>query len=76
MALTTKINVNEILNRVAAEVGLAPLNDPFASQNPSFIQMRYLLNTAGEELVQAYPWEFLTKSFQIIPLTKRHNISV
>ena len=66
MALTTKINVNEILNRVAAEVGLAPLNDPFASQNPSFIQMRYLLNTAGEELVQAYPWEFLTKSFQII----------
>jgi hypothetical protein len=28
--------------------------------------MTYLLNTAGEELMWAYPWEFLTKEHQII----------
>ena len=66
MALTTIITVNEILNRVAAEVGIAPVNDPFASANASFIQMRYLLNTAGEELQQAYPWEALTRQHAIL----------
>ena len=40
----------QILNRVAAEIGLAPVSDPYSSQDPAFIQMRYLLNVAGEEL--------------------------
>jgi hypothetical protein len=66
MAGNTGIIANEILNRVAAEVGIAPIADPMASQDPFFIQLRYLLNTAGEELMQAYPWELLTRSHQII----------
>jgi hypothetical protein len=66
MPITTVDTANNILNRVAAEVGLAPVADPYASQDDAFIQMRYLLNTAGEELVQAYPWELLTKEYQII----------
>lgn len=66
MALTTIITANDILNRVAAEVGIAPVVDPYASNDPNFIKMRYLLNTAGEELMQAYPWEFLTDEHQIL----------
>ena len=66
MAGNTQIQANAILNRVAAEVGIAPVLDPISSQDPFFIQLRYLLNTAGEELSQAYPWELLTRSFQVV----------
>ena len=69
MAGNTQIQTNAILNRVAAEVGIAPILDPISSQDPFFIQLRYLLNTAGEELSQAYPWELLTRSFQVITQT-------
>lgn len=65
MALTTIITANEILNRAAAEVGKKPVTDPYASADEVFQQMQYLLNTAGEELMQAYPWEFLVRSHQI-----------
>ena len=65
MALTTIITVNEILNRVAAEVGVQPVDSPFESQDPIFIQMRFLLDTAGEELLMSYPWEFLVREHQI-----------
>lgn len=66
MAGNTNIIAAEILNRVAAEVGIAPVNAPMESIDPFFVQLRYLLNTAGEELMQAYPWELLVKSHQII----------
>ncbi len=66
MAGNTGIIANEILNRVAAEVGIAPISDPITSVDPFFIQLRYLLNTAGEELMQAYPWEKLVKTHQIV----------
>lgn len=64
MALTTIITATEILNRAAAEVGKKPVPEPYSSQDPVFVQMQYLLNTAGEELMQAHPWEFLVRSFQ------------
>tara|TARA_R110000851_G_scaffold188171_2_gene338152 strand:- start:20882 stop:21628 length:747 start_codon:yes stop_codon:yes gene_type:complete len=66
MAGNTGIIANKILNRVAAEVGIAPVPDPISSTDPFFIQLVYLLNTAGEELMQAYPWELLVRSHQII----------
>ena len=65
MPITTLITANQCLNRVAAEIGVAPVVDPFASVDPTFVQLRYLLNTAGEELYQAYPWELLNRSHQI-----------
>ena len=61
----TNIIAAEILNRVAAEVGIAPIISPLESQDPFFIQLRYLLNTAGEELMQAYPWEQLVREHSI-----------
>lgn len=65
MAGQTNITAGEILNRVAAEVGIAPITSPYDSQDPFFIQLQYLLNTAGEELMQAFPWELLTREHSI-----------
>lgn len=65
MPVTTITTASNILNRVAAEVGLQPVTDPYSSADPSFIQLRYLLNTAGEELLMAYPWELITKETSI-----------
>lgn len=52
---------NDILNRVAAETGHEQVTDPWASNRQEFVQMRALLNIAGEELSQHYPWAFLSK---------------
>ena len=52
---------NDILNRVAAEVGIDPVSDPWSSTDKSYTQLKTLLNIAGEELSQNYPWEFLIK---------------
>lgn len=65
MAISALTTAGKILNRVAAEVGLAPVTDPYSSQDASFVQMQYLLNTACEELMQAYPWELLVREHQI-----------
>lgn len=52
---------NDILNRVAAETGLDTVTDPVSSTEKAFIQLKTLLNIAGEELSQNYPWETLVK---------------
>lgn len=57
---------NDILNRVAAEVGVTPVADPWGSTDQNFSQMRYLLNISGEELSQLYPWEFLVQEENFI----------
>ena len=59
------ITANDVLNRVAAEVGLTPITDPYASQDPAFIQMQHLLNTSGQELLESFPWANLVRSEQI-----------
>lgn len=66
MAITSIATVNNILNRVAVEVGLDPVEDPFASQEQHFVQMRFLLQTAGEELSLLHDWEFLRGAHQIV----------
>ena len=61
--MTTKatITATKILNRVAVEVGLDAVADPYASNEQHFVQLKYLLQISGEELAIAHPWEFLTK---------------
>lgn len=66
MALTRIVNAGKIINQAATEIGLAPVSDPLASQDDSFIQLVALLNICGDELASAYQWEFLTKSHQVI----------
>ena len=65
MTLSTAVNTNEILNRTAVEVGLAPVANPFADQAQHFQQMRYLLQTAGEELLMVHPWNWGIRSHSI-----------
>ena len=61
MSAILTATANTILNRVAAEVGLEVVQDPFSSGDQNFIQMKYLLNTAGEELLQLHPWQSLVR---------------
>ena len=68
MGISTVSSANDIINRVAAEIGVAPIADPFGSDDPTFVRMRYLLNIAGEELVEANKWEQLLKEHQILTL--------
>jgi hypothetical protein len=68
MTATLQATANDILNRVAAETGLEPVTDPWGSTQQEFVQMRYLLNIAGEELSQLYAWEFLNGEHQITTL--------
>lgn len=69
--ITTFTTAGEIINRAAAECGFAPVQDPLNSNDQKFQQMKYLLNTAGEELALAYPWEWLVKSATIDETTTR-----
>lgn len=66
MTLTTTTTANEIINRAAAEVGIPPIPDPYSSADTNFIQLKYLLITAGEELVMAYGWEGLIREHSLI----------
>jgi len=59
--MTQLQNANEIINQAAVEVGLTPVEDPFASPDAQFIQLRFLLNTAGRRLVYHYQWEHLQR---------------
>jgi hypothetical protein len=53
MSYTT---VKDILNRAAVECGQGPVDDPFNNADPFFGTLRYLLMTAGEELVISNSW--------------------
>ncbi len=55
--------VNDIMNRAAVEVGLNPNQDPVASSDETFVQLRYLLDSAGQELVKYQQWEVLNMNF-------------
>jgi hypothetical protein len=61
MTGTIRDSANDILNQVGVEVGLDPVTDPWSSNDQNYRQLRYLINTAGEELSQLFPWEFLRK---------------
>jgi len=54
---------NTLINRAALEVGLTPVSDPVASQDPAFIQLTGLLTAAGQELVELRPWQVLLQEY-------------
>jgi len=51
----------EIINRAAVLVGLSPVVDPFASPDPAFQQLTYLLNECGQEMVGDNHWQKLVR---------------
>jgi len=65
MTSQTSETANEIINTVAAEVGLTPSVDAYADADANFVQMRFLLNSCIKELVRSYNWEFLVREHLI-----------
>jgi hypothetical protein len=65
MTTTSIATINDTLNRVAVEVGFTPVTDPWTDDDQHWMQLRYLAQIAGDELVLGYPWEFLNRSHQI-----------
>jgi len=57
---------NDIINRVAVEVGLTKVNEPVGDLDETFIQLTELLNGAGQEMVELWPWQILVKPFQVL----------
>lgn len=76
MTGTIRATANDILNQVGVEIGLDPVADPFASTDQTYRQMSYLINTAGEELCQAYPWEVLRKQATVVTDGVNHIYSL
>lgn len=59
------ISASETVNRVSLEVISQRSPDVFADTNPTYVQLRTLLTTCGQELVEAYEWEYLRREHQI-----------
>jgi hypothetical protein len=66
MAVVRYITAGDIINRAAVECGLTPSADVFAETDPSFIQLRNLITSCGQDLVESYPWEILRREHQIL----------
>lgn len=62
MEYTTATNV---LNDAAVELGLAAVTDPVANTDQAYVQLRYLLNSAGRRLVRMHKWERLVADHSI-----------
>lgn len=60
--------IGDIVNRTAVSVGLDPVTDPFASDDPALIQLRTLANEVGDTLVMTedVQWQQLEKSASFI----------
>ena len=56
---------NDILNRVAVEVGLVSSNDPVGDLDETFVQLTQLLTSAGQEMVELWPWQILVKEYRV-----------
>jgi hypothetical protein len=55
----------QIINQAASECGLTAVSDPYASSDPAFIQMRNILNSAGQELLGSHEWQKMVKNMTI-----------
>jgi len=66
MAVSRYIPAADIINRAAVECGLEPSADVFADTNPSFVQLRNLITTCGQDLTESYPWEILRREHNIV----------
>ena len=59
-------SANDIINKVAVTVGLQRVTDPVASADENFVQLRSLLNDAGEEMVEIHPWQVLRREINFV----------
>ena len=66
--LNRYLTAQEIVNRSAVECGLSAVSDVFASQDPAIVQLRTLLTSAGQTLIQDYIWQRLLMSYEFTAL--------
>ena len=59
-------SVGDAINTVLSEVGLTPVNDPFASSDDAIKQLTVLATTAGRQLTQMHPWQVLQREKVIV----------
>jgi len=55
-ALNRYQSAGTLITNVGVEVGLPKIGDPFATTDPQYIRLITLMNTAGNELLDLYPW--------------------
>lgn len=53
----------DIINQVARYVGLSPVEDPYASTDPNFIQLCAFLTDQGQEILRKYEWSHLQNEY-------------
>lgn len=59
-------SANQILNAVALELGIEEDPNPYATTNSIFTQLKGLLNSAGQEMVELYDWQVLKKEHSFV----------
>lgn len=67
-ALNRTMQAGEILLSVGSETGLTRVTDPFASTDPLYARLITMLNTAGNELLDLYPWTRLQSRFEFVTI--------
>jgi hypothetical protein len=60
------MTAGDIISSVGIECGLPKISDPFASTDPQYIRLITLLNVAGNQLLDLYPWCRLQNRFELI----------
>ena len=64
--MTTRYaTANDVINRAAVEIGLNADVDPVSSKDEAYVQLKYLLDSAGQELVQLNNWQMMTRDFSL-----------
>jgi hypothetical protein len=58
----------DIVLQVGIEVGLPKVADPFTSNDAQYQRLITLLNTAGNGLLELYPWTRLINNFEILTI--------
>jgi hypothetical protein len=66
MAVNRYNTINELVNRAAVEVGLTPVSDVFAANDPAFTQLTTLLTTCVQDLMELFNWQILVRSFNYV----------
>jgi len=72
-ALNRTMQAGEVLLSVGSEAGLTKVTDPFASKDPLYQRLITLLNTAGNELLDLYPWTRLQSRFSFVTIEDPSN---
>ena len=59
------ITAQEVVQRAAVECGLGLPTDVYSATDANIVQLRYLLNTAGQDLAESFEWDILRREHSI-----------